>query len=238
MKASKTSVVVLLTFCILFIVNHSILAQNENSSTKKIEVIGSAEMEVIPDEIYLSISLREYMKDLKNKVSIDKLERDLYAAVNKIGVPKEDFQIENVYGYNWHWDKKRKEDFMASKRYRLKLSDLNKVNDLLSQLDPKGVENMNIGQFSHSKIEQYRLELKANALQAAKAKADFLLKSIDEQAGRVLEIQEMYDGYSQPVYEMRESNFKIGMDQDVQQPEIDFKKIKLRYEMKAVFAII
>jgi uncharacterized protein len=221
------------TFCF-----NAAMAQTENSSVKKIEVIGSAEMEIIPDEIYLSISLREYMKDLKTKITIDVLEQDLYNAITKIGMPKEDFQIENVYGYNWFWDKKKKEDFMASKRYRLKLSDLNKVNELISQLDPKGVENMNIGQFSHSKIEQYRLELKAKALQAAKEKADFLLNSINEQAGRVLEIQEMYDGYAQPFYEMREANLKREMDQQVQQPEIDFKKIKLRYDMKAVFAII
>lgn len=238
MKASKISFVATLLILIIFLSNNSVQAQNDNSSTKKIEVIGSAEMEVIPDEIYLSISLREYMKDPKSKVTIDKLERDLHSAITKIGIPKEDFQIENVYGYNWYWDKKRKDDFMASKRYRLKLNDLNKVNDLLSQLDPKGVENMNIGQFSHSKIEQYRLELKAKALQAAREKADFLLKSIDEQAGRILEIQEMHDGYAQPFYEMREANFKMEMDQQVQQPEIDFKKIKLRYEMKAVFAIL
>ena len=236
MKAYNPSFVALLLIFSLFYVNPA-NAQNENSLTKKIEVIGSAEMEVIPDEIYLSISLREYMKDPKSKVTIDKLERELYSAVTKIGISKEDFQIENVYGYNWYWEKKRKEDFMASKRYRLKLSDLNKVNELLSQLDPKGVENMNIGQFSHSRIEQYRLELKAKALLAAKEKADFLLKSIDEQVGRIIEIQEMYDGYVQPMYEMRESNYKMGAEQDVQQPEIDFKKIKLRYEMKAVFAI-
>jgi uncharacterized protein len=232
----RSAIFLLISFCTIFF--NATMAQTENFSVKKIEVIGSAEMEVIPDEIYLSISLREYMKDLKTKITIDRLEQDLYKAITKIGLPKEDFQIENVYGYNWFWDRKKKEDFMASKRYRLKLNDLNKVNELISQLDPKGVENMNIGQFSHSKIEQYRLELKAKALQAAKEKADFLLKSINEQAGRVLEIQEMYDGYAQPYYEMREANLKMEMDQQVQQPEIDFKKIKLRYEMKAVFAII
>jgi uncharacterized protein YggE len=61
--------------------------QASNPNIKRITVTGSAEMEVIPDEIYFSISLREYFKEKdKNKVDIATLEKQLQAAVNAAGI--------------------------------------------------------------------------------------------------------------------------------------------------------
>ncbi|MDQ3395396.1 MAG: SIMPL domain-containing protein [Bacteroidota bacterium] len=204
---------------------------------KKIEVMGSAEMEVVPDEIYLNISLREYLKDGKNKVNIETLEKELYNVAMKAGVPKENFEIQNIYGYNWQWAKRKTPEFMARKTYRMKLNDLNKVNSMLSFIDQKGIESVNIGEYTHSKIEEYKMELKAKALLAAREKANYLLKAIGEEAGGVLEIQEMYDGYAQPYYEVRTMDLKAEAS-GMEEPQIDFRKIKLKYEMKAVFEII
>lgn len=238
MKFQQITIGFLLIIVFIFCFNSSGFSQETENHKRKVEVVGSAELEIVPDEIFLSISLREYKKDAKNKVNIEALEKDLNNAVAKAGIPKENFEIENIYGYNWVWDKKKDEEFMARKRYRLKLNDLNKVNEIIGSLDQKGIEHMNIGEFSHSNIEQFRMELKAKALIAAKEKANFLLKAIDEQIGEVIEIQEIYDGYPppMPMYEMR-SMQKMDMAESASGPEIDFRKIKLKYEIKAVFAI-
>jgi uncharacterized protein YggE len=47
---------------------------------KKISVSGTAELEVTPDVIYISISLKEYLKDnnSKKRVDITELENQLY----------------------------------------------------------------------------------------------------------------------------------------------------------------
>ncbi len=42
---------------------------------KKIEVNGSAEIEITPDEIYLDITLKEYYKTKTNKIDISTLEK-------------------------------------------------------------------------------------------------------------------------------------------------------------------
>jgi uncharacterized protein YggE len=62
---------------------------------RKIEVTGTAEQEVTPDIINVSISLQEYM-DGKTKVTIDKLENQLESAVKEAGIAKEDFTINNI----------------------------------------------------------------------------------------------------------------------------------------------
>ncbi len=211
---------------------------------KKIEVNGSAEIEITPDEIWLNITLREYMKNKTQKVAITTLESQLQKAVEAAGIAKENFTIENVFGYNYdQWWKKKKtaEDFMARKQYRLKLNRLDKINGILAAVDEEGIESVNIASFSSSKMEEYRKQVKINALKAAKAKAEYLLSAIDEKIGNVIEIQEFNtDQYSDVRPEMANMRaYKASADMAGGAPDsnIDFKTIKVRAEIKAVFGI-
>ncbi|CAA9220127.1 MAG: FIG00908291: hypothetical protein [uncultured Cytophagales bacterium] len=212
---------------------------------KKIDVTGAAELEVVPDRIFFSISLREYFKERdKDRVDIEGLEKQLVAAVREAGIPKENFQIENIYGNRWQWNTRKKPvDFLESKRYVLELSDLTKIDPILSKVDAKGIEYVTISRYDHTKMEQYRRDLKIKALQAAKEKASYLLQSVGEQPGGVLEIQELGDNIYYPHLEARSNMMmKAEMAQDATagggaDSDIGFKKIKLRYEMRAAFAI-
>lgn len=218
-------------------------AQTEDTPmVKKIEVYGQAEEEVTPDEIYFSITLKEYQDKDQDKITINQLEKGLYAAVQKIGVAEENLRIENVSGYNYDWYRKKKpqrEAFLASKEYQIKFSDLNQVNELLSSLDAKGIQSTNVDRYSHSNIEQYRRDLKIKALKNAKEKAAYLLGGIDEQLGGIIEIQEIdTEGGSPPVY-YREARSMAMSSADASEaaPAIDFQKIELKFRVRAVFGI-
>ena len=117
----------LLAFAFVALLSVSAMAQQVDLR-KKISVSGSAEMEVTPDIIYLSISLKEYLKDnnSKKKVEITTLENQLFNAVQKAGLDKENLTINNLSSYNYATEKKKNPDFLASKQYRLKVTDLNK----------------------------------------------------------------------------------------------------------------
>ena len=143
---------------------------------RKIEVTGTAEAEVTPDIIYFNISLKEYM-DGRNRVTIDVLEGQLEKALTTAGIPKEDFTINNINGYATY-QKKKDPNFLASKQYRIKFHDLNKVNQILGSVDPKGIESTYIESYDYSKIIQLKKELKLKALIAAKEKAAYLLEGI------------------------------------------------------------
>lgn len=205
---------------------------------KKIEVNGSAEMEITPDEIYFNISLREYLKG-KNKVEISTLEKQLQKAVSDAGIPKADFTIENVYGNNFEILKKKKDpqEFMARKQYRLKLSKLDKINEILGAVDAEGIESARIASYSSSKMEAYRKEVKIKALQAAKEKAEYMLSAIGNKIDGVIEIQEMNtDNYSD-VRPVMANYMAKSADSAEAAADIDFKTIKIRAEVRAVFAI-
>lgn len=205
---------------------------------KKIEVTGAAEQEVTPDEIYVAISLQEYMTTNKKKVSIEDLEKQLQTAVIKANIATTDFMINNISSYQNYWEKKRNPMFLASKQYTLKLKDLTKLNDIVSAVDAKGVAYTNIESYSHSKLEMFKKDLKLKALQSAKEKANFLLTGIGEKMGGAIDIQEIYNEYTpQPMYRTMAMKSESMQDAAAPMPDIDFKKIKLSYQVRAVFEI-
>lgn len=213
----------------------STFAQNVDLR-RRIEVTGIAEKEVTPDIINVTISLQEYL-DGKKKTTIDLLENQLETAVKEAGIPKEDFTISNVSGWNNTWQKKKNPDFLASKQYSIKFHDLNKFNQILGKVDPKGVQSTNIDSYDYSKITDLKRDLKIQALLAAKEKATYLLNSINEKVGRPINITETDNSnYSpRPMYanKMLSSNLAASGESD-----IDVKTIKLSFQVQAVFEIM
>jgi uncharacterized protein YggE len=230
----------ILAIALLSVFSLSAFSQNIDTR-RKIEVNGTAEAEVTPDIIYIGMSLKEYFRDSNNKkkVEIEELERQLQSAVLKAGIPQENFTINNISSYNNWWEKKKAPDFLARKQYRIKVTDLSKFNEIMSAVDPKGIEYSNIESYDYSKIETLKKELKIKALQAAKNKAEYLITSIGGTLGGAMEIQEINNEYyPQPMYR---ANMMMKSDAmastEAAMPDIDFKKIKLNYQMRAVFEI-
>lgn len=229
-------------FALLFGIALTSFAQSEEKSVmKKIEVTGSAEEEIIPNEIYFAITLKEYLGDNNKKVGIDKLERELYQAVRKVGVDEEDLRIEDIQSYNYDWYRRKRpqrEEFLASKKFTIQFEKLDKINSLFAYLDAKGIQSTNIDRYDHSRREEYEQNLKIKALQNAQEKANYLLNGIDESLGGVLQVTEINTG-SSPTFrrEMSYARMETAQADTEQAPMINFQKIKLRYEMRAVFEI-
>lgn len=230
----------LFTLAFVALISVSAMAQQVDLR-KKISVSGSAETEVTPDIIYIGISLKEYLKDnnSKKKVDITTLENQLYAAVQKAGLSKENLTINNLSSYSWATEKKKNPDFLASKQYRLKVSDLNKWNTIIAEIDAKGIASTNIESYDYSKIESLKKELKIKALQAAREKATYLVQALDDKLGSAIDIQEINNEtypqmYRANVMMMKEERADMAGNAAA---EIDFKKIKLNYVMNVVFEI-
>jgi len=215
----------------LFAFSYSAFSQNVDLR-RKIEVSGTAEQEVTPDIIYVSISLQEYMNG-KTRVTIDQLENQLETAVKEADIPKENFTINNISAWNNNYQKKKSPDFLASKQYSLKLSDLNKFDQILSAVDPKGIQSTNIDSYEYSKADQLKNQLKLKALLAARDKATYLLNGIGAKLGDPIDITEVDNSnYPQPRMFMA-----VGVA-SVPVSDIDFKTIKLSFQVNAVFEII
>lgn len=213
-----------------------------NPFPKTITVNGSAEMEVVPDEIYVLVDLKEYEKKGSGKISLDKIKSDFLGYCKSIGLPDSAITIASYDGYNgnpWVRKKSKKQDLLASITYQVKFSNSKKMDELVDKLDDEATQNFRIERTSHSKIQEFRKQLKIQAVKAAKEKAGYLAAAIDEQVGVAVTINEPGDVIVQPyVYSQVRSNlameYKAADDGGM---AVDFKKIKLRFEVNVVFAL-
>ena len=224
----------LLIVAALSLCSYGAFAQNVDLR-RKIEVTGIAEKEVTPDIINVTISLQEYL-DGKKKTTINQLENQLESAVKSAGIVKEDFTISNVSAWNNTFQKKKNPDFLASKQYSIRFHDLNKFNEILSKVDPKGIQSTYVESYDYSKMPQFKQELKIQALLSAKEKATYLLNSINEKVGRPINITETDNSNfpsPRPMYMAKAVNLNAAPDDS----DIDIKPIKLSFQVQAIFEI-
>ena len=214
----------------------SAAAQQNERNIRFIEVKGSSEIEITPDEIFVNLTLKEYKKG-GDKVDLNRLEAGLVKAIKKTGIPEENLRVQNVHGYNWNWRKRKPDDFLANKNFILKVSDLKKMNNLIEMLDPEGLNNMNVQSYSHSNIEEYRKRVKIGAIKAAREKAAYLLESVDAELGQLLEVQEVDYGYQGPMTTMRSNMAFTEASVSDYGSDVEFMKIQVRAEMRVVFEI-
>ena len=215
-----------------------------NPYPKTITVNGSAEIEIVPDEIYVMVDLKEYEKKGQGKVSIDKIRQDFLTAVRSLGLPDSAISVAAYDAYNgnpWLRKKNKKDELYASITYQIKLRNAAQVDQLVDKLDDNATSNFYIARTSHSKLDEFRRNLKIQAVKAAKEKAGYLAEAINEHVGEAVTINEPNE-YYQPYYgivsnRMMKAEALQMADQSANQPQADFKKIKLKYDVTVVFAL-
>ena len=203
-----------------------------------IEVVGTGEMEIIPDEIYISFTLKERFEG-KTKIDIENQEKELKKRLIKLGIDLKDLQLSDATS-DYIKIKRKKNDVIASKDYILKVETTSQLANVFEMLDDIDAFDADIQRVDHSEIEKYKNEVKMIAIKAAKVKATNLLAAIDETIGKPLLIQERETYEEQPMFRKSMEMANMAMDaanQDAPLPEIGFQKIKLKYSVFARFAI-
>lgn len=222
----------------------SFAQNNPNPYPRTITVNGSAEMEIVPDEIYVQVYLKEYEKKGGGKIGIDKIRQDFLTAVRSLGLPDSSISVSgyDANNYNPWWRKKnKKEELYASITYQVKLRNTAQVDQLVDKLDDNATQNFYISRTSHSRMEEFKRNLKIQAVKAAKEKAQYLADAVNEKVGVAVTINEPNEYYPQPYYNGMVANRMMKAEAadagNAEQPQADFKKMKLRYDVSVVFAL-
>jgi uncharacterized protein YggE len=218
----------------------------EAPKQKTINVAGLAEMEVVPDEIFVIVELREYDKKGGGKTDIDIIKNEFLKAALGVGIPETDLSVQGYQGWDGNYwiyrkNKKRNPDLKASISYQVKLSSTKKMDELVQKLDDEATQNFFISRVSHSRLQEFKKQLKIQAVKAAKEKAIYLADAIGEKAGEALTINEPNEigvVYPHPpVYANRMMKEQATDAGQQQQANIDFKKIKLQFELNATVSL-
>lgn len=203
-----------------------------------IGVTGSADQEVIPDEIYINIIIREKYVN-KEKVTIEIQEEILKTYLKDIGVDIKNLYLSDANAdyvkVNW-----RTKDVLTKKDYTLKVSNATTVGQVFQQLDKLEITDAFIAKVNHSKLDSLNKEVKILAIKAAKNKADYLLTAIGEQTGKPLIVEERENGITSREKVLYSGRYidgvRVTSDSDKEE-ELQFKKIKIEAFIYVKFAI-
>ena len=230
---------------ILFSFKYAICQDINEEKSRYIEVTGSAEMEVQPDEIIFTIKYSEYWKeefekgkeyaDYVTKIPIEEIEKSVLTELADVGITKEQMTLSDATSTNY-WVAQGK-SFRKSKTISIVLKDFTKINAIINNVKTKGVNYMGISELKNKNITEYRKQVKIEAIKATKEKATYLLQSIGEDIGKVITVIEMDNNNSYWREQNMYSNTRLTNNSTTSDTEENVKKIKLKYEIKVRFEI-
>lgn len=242
-KIPLAIVLVLFAMSVLSTASWSQTLIEKDPYPKKITVSGTAEMDVIPDEIYVNIELREYQKKGEEKKDIETLKTQFLSYCKAAGIPDSNISIYSFTGVNNYYrlKKKKKQDLFAGITYQVKIRSSIVLDALIEKLDDEATYDFDIVLTTHSKMPEFRKQLKILAIKTAKEKGIYLTEAIGEQLGDAITVNEpdemnLFDNNTRVNTYARQAITTYREDVD-NKTEIAFKKLKLKYQVTVVFAI-
>ncbi|HBH06958.1 MAG TPA: hypothetical protein DDX92_10205 [Flavobacteriales bacterium] len=215
--------------------------ENTVNDLPYIEVNGYAEKKVIPDEIYISITIKE-RQDGKDKTTIEEQESALKEGLAKMGIPLSNLMLSNANAdyIKVKWSKK---DVIARNQYLLKVGSAEIVGKVFNYLDEIKIQDAYISHVDHSEIIKLQKEVRIMAIKAAKKKADYLLEAIGEETGKAMIVREANTNvYRDDTYlNARNSaeivTYSVSGQESQKKMEIEFRKIELQSRIYVKFSI-
>ena len=231
----------------LIVIVLTVLSINCFSQTKNfidqnyIEVTGKAEIEIIPNEIYLKTVLNE--KDFKGKGTLEEIEKSMIEKLQEIGIDlSKDLAIKDMTSnFKDYWIKAS--EINSIKVFQLKVIDAKTAGSVFKELESIDISNITIERVDHSELQEFKQQVKISAIKAAKQKAESLAGAINQNCGKAIYIEEL----NNQVYKAMQgyaagatSNIMIRGVTSLSKtstPEIEFEKIKLEYSILTRFEL-
>lgn len=208
--------------------------QYEEKFPSYIQVNGRAELEITPDEFYISITINE--RDSKGKITVEQQQKEMIAALKRVGIDIEkQLKVANMSSEFF-----RKNNSVATAQYQLTLHSGAEVSKVYTALNDLGISDVSILRISNTKMEQYKEQVRVEAMQNAKQTATTLAQAVGQQLGACFYIYDSNNDIAPRFYDnMVVMQSKASTDFAEAAPEpLDFKTIKLNYNVQAKFVLL
>ena len=216
---------------VMFFVWNLFSAQKNFLDQPYIEVGASVDTLVVPDRIYVSITLNE--ADSKNKKSVEEQEKQLETILKKLKINTD--KDLSVLGYSSDFKKYflKGQSILKTKKYSLLVRDAYTLANVLTSLEEAGISNTEVEKVEYSKSKELLLELKSEAVKRSRITADKLVKPLNQKAGKALYISDTnYGGIEDYEYAtvgniaLQETDYKKESASEEFLRKLDFQKIK------------
>lgn len=203
-----------------------------------IEVSGSADTLVTPNEIFIRIFLSE--KDTKDKVSLEELETKMASALKDLGIDIEKNLTVGDMSSSFKFYLMKNKDVFKSKVFTLKVTNALTASQVFIRLEELGISNTSIERVDHSDLENIKNTMRTNAIANAKTRAIALTKPLNQSIGLAIHISDA-ENYNQPlqgrVAGIQIRGYASASNANKELPKIEFEKILVTANINAKFIL-
>lgn len=201
----------------------------DTSKSPTIQVIGTAEIQVVPDMATLSFTVSKQNKLVASaKKENDETISKVTSLAKRFGIAATDVKTDyirvkeakkriKIQGSDDDYEEIA-DGYLVSRNLVVKLRDMSKFETFLTSLLDAGVDDVESVVFTSSELRKYKDQARAQAIRAAREKADAIAKEIGQSIGKAVSIEEKdIDGYRSPYANVSSNSFAIdgsGADED------------------------
>jgi uncharacterized protein len=161
-----------------------------NDGKNIITVIGTANTEIEPNWILLSMTAKE-TESTKKESEIVKMENSFLGFINSLGLDSNDFFIDR-YSANSKISYSSTSKLKMNKSYGLKIENIKLLDTIIIKCFDLGLDNIAINQIGHSNIDSIQNSVLKTALKSARIKADLIAKEMEINLGKVVSVDETF----------------------------------------------
>ena len=135
----------------------------------------------------------------------------------------------------------KKKTSVATAKYQLQLGTSAEVARAWQALDNLGISDVSILKVSHSKIDEYKEQVRVEAIRNARANAATLAEAIGQTVGKCFYIYDSNSNVMPVMYDnavlMRSAKAYGAAEATVEEEPLEFKTIRLEYNVQAKFVL-
>ena len=231
-----------ITLLLLLIITTKSISQTKTFiDLPYIETSAKVDTLVIPDRIYLNISITE--KDSRGKVSVEELESKMNEKLKSLGINVETQLALNDLASNYKKYFFKQQDILKHKNYTLLLYDAKISGKVLIALEEMEISNVTLEKTEYSKSEKMQLILKTKAIEKAKNQAIAMTNPLNQKVGNAIFISDLNTlvlrggavGSAAGIRIRGASS--ISGNKEFIPADIEFEKIKIETELNVKFKL-
>ena len=203
-----------------------------------LETSAEADTLVIPDRIYLKITISE--NDTKNKKSVEELENIMVQKLKNLGIDINKQLLMNDLASNYKKYVLKTSDVMKTKSYDLLVFDGLTAGKVIQELENEDISNIQLLKTQHSQEEKILADLKKRAIIKAKKNANNIANAIGQKVGNAIFISDSKINLNLNSNAFLNTSFGYNapkQKEEFEPADLNFRKIGFSASLSATFKL-
>jgi len=203
-----------------------------------LETSAEADTLVIPDRIYLKITISE--NDTKNKKSVEELENIMVQKLKNLGIDINKQLLMNNLARNYKKYVLKTSDVMKTKSYDLLVFDGLTAGKVIQELENEDISNIQLLKTQHSQEEKILADLKKRAIIKAKKNANNIANAIGQKVGNAIFISDSKINLNLNSNAFLNTSFGYNapkQKEEFEPADLNFRKIGFSASLSATFKL-